>query len=195
MEHIKAFIDLLGRSDSQEAAMDSCHYLQIVGSLVAKKPENILEVGIGTALLTAGLVMGMRYNQCGCLTCVDNWSDWHGVEPPEITTLREAGVTVMAPVEERVFLSGCATDTYDFVVSDGDHKNSGTWVDEYIRITKPEGIIYFHDTNNLGMFPKLGLIKQRVLQLGLPHYHFLQSSRKDERCERGLLFVVNRKIQ
>lgn len=193
MDNIKAFVELLAGSDCQEAAMDTCHYLQIVGSLVAKKTDNILEVGIGTAMLTTGLVMGMRYNQCGRLPCVDNWRDWHGIEPPEIATLREAGVMVIAPVEERVFLASSETDTYDFVVSDGDHSNSGTWVDEYFRITKPEGFIYFHNTNNHKMFPTLALVQQRVLQLGLPHYHFTQSSRKDERCERGLLFVVNRK--
>lgn len=175
--------------------MDYCHYLQIVGSLVAKKPEKILEVGIGTAMLTVGLLMGMRYNQKGHLTCVDNWRDWKGVEPSEIEALREAGVTVVAPVDERTFLSTCATGTYDFVISDGDHYNSGAWVDEYFRITKPEGFIYFHDTNNQDMFPALALITQRVKQLGLPHYHFTQSSRNDERCERGLLFVINRKLK
>jgi len=60
VENIKSFIELLASSDSQEAGMDYCHYLQIVGSLVAKKPEKILEVGIGTAMLTVGLLMGVK---------------------------------------------------------------------------------------------------------------------------------------
>jgi len=191
MEHIKSFVELLARSDPQESAMDSCHYLQIVGSLLAKKPESVLEVGIGTAQLTVGLVMGLLFNQKGTLTCVDNWSEWQGVEPSEIAALRTSGVHVVAPVEERDFLIGCASDSFDFVVSDGDHRNSGTWVDEYFRITRPDGFIYFHDSNNIGMFPGIARIRQRVQCLGLPHYHFMQNSRKDERCERGLLLVIN----
>lgn len=173
--------------------MDSCHYLQIMGSLVARKPEHVLEVGIGTAMLTAGLVMGLRFNRRGSLTCVDSWFDWHGIEPPGIASLRESGVTVIAPVEENTFLKGCPANTFDFVVSDGDHRNSGYWVDEYFRITKPDGFIYFHDTNNTVMFPSIARIQQRVVELGLPSYHFTRSSRDDERCERGLLLVINRK--
>lgn len=193
MNNLKSYLDLLGRADQQDVGMDSCHYLQIIGSLVAKKPQRVLEIGIGTALLTVGLIMGLRYNQCGVLTCVDNWGDWQGIEPPEIVSLREAGVTVLAPIEERLFISECPDNTYDFVISDGDHKNSASWVDDYFRITKPDGFIYFHDTNNHDRFPSLALIEKRVKELGLTHFHFTQSSRTDERCERGLLFVINNK--
>lgn len=193
MDNLKSYIDLLGRADNQDAGMDACHYVQIVASLMAKKPRSILEVGIGTALLTVGLIMGIRYNRCGALTCVDSWYDWHGEEPPDIDSLREAGVTVLAPVEERQFLRECPDNEYDFVISDGDHRNSGSWVDEYFRITKPDGFMYFHDTNDHGAFPSLSLIEARVKELQLPYYHFTQSSRPDERCERGLLFVINKK--
>ncbi len=193
MNNLKSYFELLERADQQDVGMDTCHYLQIIGSLVAKKPQQVLEVGVGTALLTVGLVMALRYNQCGVLTCVDNWADWQGVEPPEIASLREAGVTVVAPVEERRFITECPSNMYDFVISDGDHKNSGSWVDDYFRITKPDGFIYFHDTNNHDRFPSLSRIEDHVKGLGLPYFHFTQSSRPDERCERGLLFVVNRK--
>jgi hypothetical protein len=137
--------------------------------------------------------MGLRFNQRGKLTCVDNWFDWHGIEPPEISAFRESGVSVVAPVEEKSFIEGCPSDSFDFVVSDGDHRNSGSWVDEYFRITKPDGFIYFHDTNNKEVFPSIARIEQRVMQLKLPHFHFTQSSRDDERCERGLLLVINNK--
>lgn len=192
MENIKAYLDLLCKSEQHEIAMDSNHCLHIIGSLLSKKPDNVLEIGIGKATLTAGLVMGLRYNRKGRLTCVDNWIDWGGNEPSEIAVLREAGVTIIAPVEEKDFLYGCPSNSYDFVVSDGDHFNCDQWVDQYIRITKPDGFIYFHDTNNC-MFPNLDTIRQRVKQLGLPHFHFTQSSREDEQCERGLLFVINTK--
>lgn len=193
MNNLKSYFDLLERTEKQDVGMDMCHYLQIIGALVAKKPQQVLEVGVGTALLSVGLLMGLRYNQCGELTCVDNWGDWHGVEPPEIDTLREAGVTVLAPLDECTFVRECPSNLYDFVVSDGDHSNSGSWVDEYFRITKPEGFIYFHDTNNHDKFPSLSRVEARVKELGLPHFHFVHSSRPDEHCERGLLFVINRK--
>lgn len=194
MESLRTFFDLLAKSDPDYVGMDTCHYLQIIGTLIAKKPENVLEVGIGTALMTAGLVMGLRYNQRGRLTCVDNWFDWQGIEPPGVTSLRSSGVTVVAPVDERVFLEACPDDTYDFVVSDGDHRNIWLWIDHYFRVTRPDGIIYFHDSNNTELFPTIGHIEQRVKQLGLPYYHFKQNSRPDERCDRGLLMVVNSKV-
>lgn len=193
MNNIKAYVELLAQSTTEYVGMDSSHYLHIVGSLLAKKPEKVLEIGIGTAMLTVGLVMGLRYNQKGTLTCVDNWFDWHGNEPPGIDSLREAGVTVCAPMEESAFLATCPDNAYDFVVSDGDHTNSGNWVDEYFRITAPDGFIFFHDANNHEMFPALAQIEKRVKALGLPHFHFVQSSRGDERCDRGLLFVINKK--
>lgn len=193
MDNLKSFFNLLAEADMQDVGMDTCHYLQILGSLVSKKPDKVLEVGIGTAFLTVGLMMGLRYNQSGTLTCIDNWSDWGGIEPAEIADLRGAGVEVVAPISEKEFLSTCPANEFDFVVADGDHKNCGTWVDEYFRITKPDGFIYFHDTNNTERFPTLKLVEQRVKELGLPHYHFTRNSRADERCDRGLLLVINRK--
>ena len=194
MHNLGAFINLLSETGGQDAGMDICHYMQIIGALVARKPQKVLEVGIGTALLTTGLVMGINFNQSGSLTCVDNWNDWNGVEPSEISILREAGVTVVAPVDEQQFIASCPDNSYDFVVSDGDHRNSWSWVDGYLRITKPDGFIYFHDTNNC-LFPSLSKIMDRVKELGLPHYHFTQNSRADECCERGLLFVINKKSE
>jgi predicted O-methyltransferase YrrM len=186
-------MSFFARCKTQESAMDVCHYLQIIGSLLAKKPEQVLEVGIGTAQLTAALVMGLRYNGTGVLTCVDNWSEWRGVEPAGIVALRESGVRVVAPVSERNFLSECPDNTYDFVISDGDHRNVDQWVDDYFRITRPNGFIYFHDTNNNSMFPAISRVLERVQELGLPYYHFIKSTRPEERCERGLLLVVNEK--
>ncbi len=193
MYNLVSYINILEGADSQDSAMDICHYLQIIGSLVAKKPHHVLEVGIGTAMLTVGLVSALKFNQRGTLTCVDNWNDWHGVEPPEINVLREAGVAVIAPISEQEFVKQCPADCYDFVVSDGDHKNSWSWIDEYFRITKPDGFLYFHDTNNTKKFPALAGIESRVKELGLPYFHFTENSRNDEKCERGLLFVINKK--
>jgi len=104
--------------------------------------------------------------------------------------LRKVGVNVVAPVEEYLFVSGCPSESYDFLISDADHLNSGTWIDEHLRIVRPGGFLFFHDTNQIDEFPNMALIGKRVKELGLCHYHFKKSSRPDEQCERGWLFVM-----
>lgn len=192
MNNLNSFFTLFNTQQSI-VAVDKCHAFHIIGSLISKKPEKVLEVGIGTGFLSAGLLMGIRYNQKGTLTCVDNWQDWNGIEPPEIANLRAAGVNVVAPIAEKDFIMNCPDNEYDFVISDGDHLNSGSWVDEYFRITKANGFIFFHDTNIHDVFPSLSLIEPRVKELDLPYYHFTKNTRPDEHCERGLMFVINKK--
>jgi len=52
--------------------------------------------------------------------------------------------------------------------------------------------MFFHDTNN-AEFPGLLTIETQVAELGLPYFHFKKDSRENERCSRGLLFVINKK--
>lgn len=191
MDNMNSFFSLFNNPQSI-VAVDKSHALYVVGALLSKKPEKVLEVGIGTGFLSMGLLMGLRYNKKGTLTCVDNWMDWQGIEPPEMSSLRDAGVNIIAPIAEKDFVMNCPSNEYDFIISDGDHLNSGEWVDEYLRITKPDGFMFFHDTNQHDVFPSLALIEKRVKELDLPYFHFTQSSRTDEHCERGLLFVINR---
>jgi hypothetical protein len=73
-----------------------------------------------------------------------------------------------------------------------DHLRSQNWVDEYLRITCHDGFIFFHDTNS-DPFPNLRKIVDRVKELNLPHYHFTESTRPEEKCARGWLFVINQK--
>jgi hypothetical protein len=39
----------------------------------------------------------------------------------------------------------------------------------------------------------LASLKDKIELMALPHFHFTESSRPDERCERGWLFVINKK--
>lgn len=176
-----------------EVAIDRSHNMFIIGALLSQKPDDVLELGIGTGYLTVSLVHALRYNGKGKLTCVDNWGDARGGDMEDVAgNLRMAGVNVVAPMEERAFLVNSPDNAYDFLISDADHVNSGTWVDEHLRVVRPGGILFFHDTNNTVDYPNMALITQRVRELDLPHYHFTKSSRPDERCERGLLFVTKR---
>jgi predicted O-methyltransferase YrrM len=188
------FFDLvLGFDHRNDIAIDCAHNIFVIGAALSKKPRNILELGIGTGYLSMSLVHALKYNRTGQLTSVDNWFDTHGWEPRLGAQLRVAGVEVVCASEEE-FVCQAPTDAYDFLVSDADHQNSWRWLDEHIRIVEHNGFMFFHDTNQPDMFPGLAELERRVEELGLPSYHFAQSSRKDEKCSRGILFVINKKV-
>ena len=182
---------ILNFENTTKVAIDKNHALQILGSVVSKKPENILEVGIGTGFITKTLFYGILYNNIGKLTCVDNWYDFGGVVPNGIEELEDAGINIINS-NEYDFVKTCKDNTYDFLVSDGDHHNSGTWVDEYLRIVKNDGFMYFHDTNNK-YFKNMGLVESRIKELNIPYFQFKTKTRTDENCDIGLLFAINKK--
>jgi hypothetical protein len=53
--------------------------------------------------------------------------------------------------------------------------------------------MFFHDTNQPNAFPGLATLESRVKALGLPSFHYKQSNRADENCDRDILFVINQK--
>lgn len=195
MQALNDYFQILTSADytASTVAIDRCHNLFMMGALLSRKPDDVLELGIGSGFVTLSLIHGLRYNGKGKLTCVDNWTDARGGSMDDImANLRLAGVNVVAPMEEKSFLTSCPSDSFDFLVSDADHLNSGTWVDEHLRVVRSGGFLFFHDTNDLERYPNMALITKRVQELNLFHYHFTQSSRPDEQCERGWLFVVKR---
>lgn len=182
-----------GFDNSNNVALDRSHNLFLFGSLVSRKPADVLELGIGSGYLSWTCVYALRYNGRGTLTSVDNWLDWKGAEPPIAARLRAEGVNVAAPITEEEFVRTSETDAYDFLISDADHRRSGGWIDEHLRITRHDGFMFFHDTNHEDRYRGLRAIEQRIKELRLPYFHFTESSRPDERCERGWLFAVNKK--
>lgn len=195
MQELIPYFQLLSSFDAtaSEVPIDLCHNMFLIGALVAKKPKDVLEIGIGSGYVTISIIHALRYNGVGKLTSLDNWEQWQGVEPPGAEGLRKAGVTLVAPMDEEKFVRHCPTDSYDVLISDGDHLRSGSWIDEHLRIVRHDGFMFFHDTNQPDAFPSLQLVGKRLKELSIPHYHFTTSSRPDERCERGLLFAINRK--
>lgn len=180
--------------NSNIAAIDKCHNIFLIGSLLSKKPDKVLELGVGSGFVSISLLLGLKYNQKGTLTCVDNWFDWGGVEPkiPEILR-NDSRVTFISPMPEEQFVKSAPSDTYDFMVSDADHHNSGNWTDQHMRIVKHDGFMFFHDTNQEDVFPNLLQIEEKIKAKGLPYYHFKENSRSNEHCDRGWLFVINKK--
>jgi glycosyltransferase involved in cell wall biosynthesis len=193
MENLRNYFEhILNFENSSLVAVDRCHNLFLIGALLSKKPESVLELGIGTGYITLSVIHALRYNQKGRLTCVDDWSEWGGAEPDGIDAYRSAGAEIVAPVSEREFVINCPSDSYDFLISDADTFLSGLWVDEHVRITNNNGFMFFHNTNRKAEYRNLQLIAERIKELGLFYYHFTESSRADEHCGRDWLFVINR---
>jgi predicted O-methyltransferase YrrM len=185
---------VLGFDHANPIAIDCAHNLLIIGSVLARKPRQILELGFGTGYLTKSLMCAINFNTSGALTTVDNWYDTKGEEPHTAKELRAAGLNLVNSGEEE-FVRRAPTDFYDFLISDADHYNSLKWVDQYLRVVQHDGMLFFHDTNQPQTFAKLARLEAEIIRRKLPCFHFKQNSRPDERCDRGLLFVINKKQQ
>ena len=193
MTELAPYFQLLEQFDHNNiVALDRAHNLFLVGAVLSKKPNDVLELGIGTGYVTASLIHALSYNRKGRLTSVDNWFDWGGKEPPGVDNLRKAGVNVVS-MGEGEFVRQAPTDGWDFMVSDADHHRSQEWIDEHLRIVRDGGFMFFHDTNQPGVFPGLATIEGKLKERGIFTLHFKENSRQDEHCNRGWLFAVNKK--
>jgi predicted O-methyltransferase YrrM len=172
--------------------IDYCHQDFIYGCVVAKKPKNILELGLGTGETTEKLIDGIHYNNNDArLTVVDNLCDWQGKQPSLPDKFRY--YLDFKVSDEKSFVEACPTDTYDFLVSDADHQSAHDRFEQLCRIVKHDGFMFFHDTNTPGVYPILATFKEQAEQRGLPCFQFTESSSQFEQCERGLLFLINKK--
>lgn len=178
---------------SRNASVDLCHGMLILSNVLSSKPEKILEIGIGPGFCSEILLSAIEYNQKGKLTCVDNFVDYGGNTPPSLVEkLKNNNIELIAPIEEKDFVYSAKDDSYDFLVSDGDHHKAGLWTDQIFRIMKPYSIMFFHDASNEG-FPTIKNYQTEAERLNKPYYLFNKSSRKDEQCHFGLLMVINKK--
>ncbi len=167
-----------------EVMMDQNHISLIASLVLCSKPSSILELGIGSGAVTKAVLDAVAYNQHpATMTCVDNFMDWGGVEPPGIRSL---------PVDlvissERDFIESCHL-RYDMIISDADHDHADEWIDKTLALLEPGGIIIYHDITNPS-YSNLAKIPDRIRELGWSHVVFNKSTRDDERCQRGLLVV------
>jgi predicted O-methyltransferase YrrM len=193
MNELVPYFNLLSSFNNANAvAIDLAHNVFLVGAVLARKPERVLELGVGSGYVTNSLLHALRFNRKGKLTSVDNWFDWKGTEPAFVASLRAAGVNVVVSGEEE-FVRSAPDNAYDFLISDADHFKSGSWLDQHLRVVQHDGFLFFHDTNQPRTFPSLATIEGQIKGRGLPHFHFKDSSRPEERCQRGWLFVINQK--
>ena len=119
-----------------KAAIDSAHGMLILGALMSSKSKNVLEIGIGTGFITNMLLNAIEYNKIGHLTSVDNFHDLGGNLPNQTLDILKTkqNIKIIAPMEEKDFVFSCEENSFDFLVSDGDHLHAGEWVDQIFKI-------------------------------------------------------------
>jgi predicted O-methyltransferase YrrM len=179
---------LKNRGGIHTASVDLCHGMFMLGTLMSAKPENVLELGIGPGFASEVLVAGIRYNGTGQLTCVDNLTEVGGNTPTHtVAYLESNGVNVVAPVDEFDFVMKAEDEEYDFLVSDADHARAHLWAEKVFDMMKPKSFMFFHDIVEC---PNLLRYKEIADERGYYNHIFSESSRNDERCHRGWLFII-----
>jgi len=162
--------------------IDENHCQLIYGLVVANKPMRILELGYGLGKSFDAIENGCLYNQLPYThVLVDDWSQWSGVEQPIDPS---ANLELHSCTEEQ-FVTAYQGEDFDFIVSDADHGKSHRWFGEVCSMIRPGGIGLFHDINNPNLLRCVA--EARLMQMSC--HVFERSSRRDERCERGLLVV------
>lgn len=172
--------------DLDAIAIDHAHVALIKAVAMAAKPKQVLELGVGSGRVTRALADALAFNGQGYLTAVDSWSDFDGKRPPHLLDLPDS-VVLVTGLEHDV-VKAASSDYYDLVVSDADHNHAGQWLPETLRIVKPGGWLFFHDTNAPN-YQTLFEIPERLRRRGFLVSHFTESTRPDERCSRGLLMA------
>ncbi len=172
-------------------AIDAPHANLLCGVIMSSKPARVLELGVGTGYATKAITDALLYNKHGALTCVDNWIDYGGEEPPLAGELRSLGAIVVT-ASEGEFVAACRdtmAGAYDVIVSDADHHNAQNFVDDHLRLLAPGGFLFYHDTIN-GDYPNLATIREKLTAAGVKFTEFSKNTRPDERCQRGWLMAT-----
>ena len=135
------------------AAVDDCHLDLVYGLVRSHKPDNVLELGVGSGKTTVVLIKALKKNEkFKKLTLVDNWIDWKGDKPTHIQELEE--YIDIVECDEREFIFSC-NQSFDFIFSDADHWNTDKWFDYvYDRILSDNVILIYHDVSHEENFPK-----------------------------------------
>jgi predicted O-methyltransferase YrrM len=175
--------------------IDQCHIDLLCGLIKSLKPENVLELGLGSGKSAKNILDALTYNESVYnYTLVENWIDWQfKPQYDQVEFMKEYKNTKMIVANECDFVFNTA-EKYDFILSDADHWNTDKWFDYvYTRLLSDTGILVYHDVS-LGKgkdiyFKNLDNIYHRCKELNLKYFHFNKSTRDDEECERGLLVI------
>ena len=174
-----------------EIKIDTAHAELIRGLVIAHKPKILLELGVGGGKSVDATLSALNFNQQTYdYTLVDNWLDFGGTIPPEVTALYQDKLNIVTSAEKD-FVLNCKK-TFDYIMSDADHQQSHTWFEHvYNNLLNPGGILIYHDVNmfDLQAYPGLREIYQKCQSTNKSHFLFNKNSLPDERCQRGLLVI------
>jgi len=168
-------------------SIDLPHAALLLGVITSLKPNAVLEFGYGTGFASRIILQGLSYNGKGELLTVDNWADWGGDVPDHVKPINR--LHAIGTFDEGEFVRRAKTGRYDVLVSDADHVNCHKWVADTFRIVRSGGFLFFHDTAN-SLFPNMAEVVEYVKKNNFWYYHFCESSRFDEMCDRGWLMVM-----
>jgi len=174
----------------ESVKIDVCHADLIFGLVTCFKPEKILELGIGGGRSTDSILRGLKYNLSNFdYTLVDNWLDFNGVMPIEISDKYKKLINIITSNEKDFIFS--TNQKFDFIMSDADHNHTNEWFEYvYENILKENGILIYHDVNLFdNQWANLRQILEKCKQNKINHFLFNKNSRFDERCHRGLLVI------
>lgn len=177
----------------KEASIDFAHLMLLFGTTLSLKPTDVCEIGLGPCLSSLTILAALKYNQKPYnYTAIDNLYDLGGnLQQGMLDLLKEEGVNIIISEEEK-FIKECPDNSYDLILSDGDHQKSGLWCKEYLRICRNNGIIMAHDVCNEG-YPTLKNYITMAQELNLSHFIFNQKSLPTEGCHTGFIIIQNRK--
>ena len=174
----------------ENVKIDQAHAELLKSLVMANKPKDVLELGIGGGVSCDAILSGLEYNQQPYnFTIVDNWFDWHGQEPAGVREKYGQKAEIITSSEQE-FVFGCKK-TFDFIMSDADHFRADQWFEYvYANLLNNNGILVYHDVNIIEHdFDNLRRILYRCQELNLPHKLFNLNSLPTERCQRGLLVI------
>jgi hypothetical protein len=177
-------------TDRAEIKIDTAHAELIRGLVMASKPRVLLELGVGGGKSLDATLSALAFNQQPYdYTLVDNWYDFGGSIPPEVTERYLDKINVVTS-SERDYVFSC-NKTFDFIMSDADHQQTHMWFDHvYDNLLNPGGILIYHDINIVEpAYTHLREIYAKCMDTKKSHYLFNKNSLPDERCQRGLLVI------
>lgn len=170
-------------------AIDDAHASLVTSLVACRKPVSVLELGFGAGQSCRSILRGLNFNERPFhFDLVDSWYDFNGQPPAEIAK-PEYGAVKFTTSDERDFVFSCQRK-YDFIFSDADHFQTQNWfVEVYENLLEREGILIYHDVTNSQLFPNLLRIYTDTVRFNFHHMMFNYNSRKDERCDRGMLVI------
>jgi predicted O-methyltransferase YrrM len=190
---ISAYYAHLASFDGTNPVIMDLAHIQLIGGIVlAEKPANILEIGIGTGFLSRTLLLACECNHRGTVTCVDNAHDWGGAAPAHFKTLSAQGANIVLADEHEFLVQD--SGSYNLIVCDGDHTRTHAEAHRIFALAADAAFVFFHDTAS-PQFPNLRDIVTTARSCGFPHHEFTSVIDPTERTDRGLLMVINRRGQ